>query len=489
MMEQLSAFMFKIKNLVLVAMFFSVALAQGFQPPSDVRNVVATPKDGAVELSWDPATDPDGVVVRYKVYYGVTAVTEEGGAYDQEIDTQSDNNSFEVTNLINNDTYYFGVTAVDEQGNESELYSVEVSATPTASTSGGSGGSASGAPILQSATHIAPNRILVVMSEPVRLANPREEAYELTEDSTGNEIQILNALIDSEEITLIVDPASLTVDEDYLVTATTGVTDFDDNPVSSGIVDSVQFTALEVFAAIEEDEPGEEEEEETLLEEEPEVEPEPLLIEDEPAGEPITPDDFGIFFLDSNDTNSETADFLDQLLAPENPINNLDDTPSEPSLADQFPLGDPLAPAESVLNQTPDLSAAPDQKPPQDARNLSADTSNFQSGSVVVSWTPALDLDSDIKDQILYTRVGLGAWDQGLSLGKDVSQTTITVEPNQNYQVRLVTVDNAGNESFGAAFEFSTTLTQSGGGQGTVIALSIIAVLGFMMLFAGGRRA
>lgn len=458
--------------------------AQGLQPPSDVRNVTATPQDSAVELSWDAATDPDGVVVRYKVYYGVTPVTEEGGNYDQEVDTQSDDTTYTVGNLVNDNTYYFGVTAVDEQGNESELYSVEVSATPT---DGSSGSGDNGSPILQSAVHSAPNQILVVMSEPVRLANPREEAYELTADATENVIPILNAIVNSEQVTLYVDPASLVVDEDYLVTATTGVTDFDGNPVSSGIVDSVQFRALEVFESEPEETPIEEEEE-TLLEEEEEVpEEEPPAEEEETS--PPTPDDFGTFFLDDTDTGSDTSNFLDELLAAENPINNLEDDFLEPAAEETSTNPTPTVPPNNQIESEPDMSAASDVMPPQDARNLAADTSNFQSGSVAITWTPALDVDNDIKDQILYTRVGLGAWDNGLSLGKDVEQTTISVQPNQNYQVRLVTVDEAGNESFGAAFDFSTTLNQSGGGQGTVIALTVLALFGFMMLFAGGRRA
>ena len=92
--------------LALLPFCMGSVLAQVLEPPSDVRNVTATPKDKAVELKWDAATDEDGVVVRYKVYYGVTTVTEEGGTYDQEVDTQSDATSYEVTNLINDNTYY-----------------------------------------------------------------------------------------------------------------------------------------------------------------------------------------------------------------------------------------------------------------------------------------------------------------------------------------------------------------------------------------------
>ncbi len=439
-----------------------------------MRNVAATARDRAIELTWDEATDEDGVVVKYKVYYGVTSVKEEGESYDQEVDTQSDSTSFEVGNLVNNDTYYFGVTAVDDQGNESDLYSVEVSATPKSETT-----TAGASPILQSAVHTASNRILVVMSEPVKLADPVTEAFDLTEDATGASIPILNVQINSEQVTLIIDPSVLIVGEFYRVTATTGVTDFDNNPVSSGVVDSVEFKAQEHFTAP----PAEEKpaEEETLLEEDPEE----SLIDDKLETTPKSPNNFGSFFLDNSGSGSDTANFLDGLLAPENSINNLETVDSEPVVKPVTQLVE----TPVVQNEISSLSSAPDLIPPQDARNINADTSNFESGEVVVSWQPAFDIDGDIKDQILYTRVGLGTWDKGLSLGKDVSQAKISVQPNQNYQVRLVTVDISGNESFGAPFEFSTTLSQSGGGQGTVVVLTIITILGFFFLFAGGRRA
>lgn len=446
--------------------------AQTLQEPADVRNVQAVGLDGAVRLTWDAASD-DGLVTSYKVYYGVTSVQNEGENYDQEIDITSSDTSYEVTNLINDDTYFFAVTAVDDQGLESLNYSVETFATPTS-------GKAGAAPFLVSAAHTAPNKILVVMSEPIQIDDP-VEAFELTEDFSGEPVSVLNTLVNSQQATLIVDASSMLPSNTYRVTATTGVTDFDGNPVSSGVVDSVEFTAQSDFTSDEPDPPAEEPEvavPEELIDEPVEEEE---IIDDESAQEP---DDLSSFFLD-NTKNSDTADFLDSLLNPENPINNLDGQ-TEASLTTEIPAVEDPNPIDN--SETEDLSSAPDQIPPQDARSLAADTSNMDSGKVAVSWQPALDIDGDVKDQILYMRVGLGAWDEGVSLGKDLSQTMIAVVPNQNYQIRLVTVDNAGNESFGAAFNFSTTLSQSGGGQGTVIVLSVLAVLGFLFLFAGGRR-
>jgi hypothetical protein len=460
-----------------------VAAAQTLIPPSDVRNVTAEALDSSVQLNWDPATD-DGSIFSYKVHYGVNSVTQAGDTYDQEVLTGSSDTAYLVTNLLNDNTYYFAVTAVDDQGLESELYSVEVEATPLEAVD-----PSAGAPILQSAAHIEQTKILVVMSEPVQVDDPTS-AFEVVEDFTGARINVLNTQVNSQNVTLFVDANALLPNDIYRVTATVGVTDLDGNPVSSGVVDSVEFTAQSGFEVAPppppvEDPAEEEEEDETLLEEEDES-PEPIISDETPTNP--EPDDLDTFFLDDSRGSSDTADFLDSLLDPENPINNLETGNDLISEEDDSPVAQ--LPAEETQTPSGDgLSAAPDQIPPQDARNLSADASTASSGQVTVRWDKAVDLDNDIKDQVLYTRVGLGDWDQGLSLGKDVTQTTVAVVPNQNYQIRLVTVDTSNNESFGAAFEFSTTLNQSGGGGGTVIALSVLAALGLMFLFAGGRRA
>jgi|GEM_PF-1241459 len=457
-----------------VALMVTVAGVVSAAEPSDVRNVTAEGLDGAVRLTWDEATD-DGLVVGYKVHYGVTTVTEEGDTYDQEVNTFSEESSFDVENLINNNTYFFAVTAVDDEGLESELYSVEVSATPK--SSGGDG-----APILISATHTAANKVLLIMSEPVQLDDPTT-AFDLSDTFTEVKVPILNTLINSQQLTLVLDPASLTPGRKYTLTATTGVTDFDGNPVSSGVVDSVEFDAVGEFETPVVEPPASDDEEDNDEDEE-EFEEE-LLIEEEPVIEtPAEPNDLNTFFLDDSQGNSDTANFLDSLLSPDNPINNLERF--EPEAETTTETSTPSVP---TANETQNLSSAPDQVPPQDARNLLADTSMAPSGQVQISWTPAVDIDGDIKDQVLYTRVGLGVWDTGISLGKGVSNATINVDQNENYQIRLVTLDEANNESFGAAFEFSTTLNQSGGGQGSVVALTVLAALGFFFLFVGGRKA
>jgi hypothetical protein len=100
---------------------------------------------------------------------------------------------------------------------------------------------------------------------------------------------------------------------------------------------------------------------------------------------------------------------------------------------------------------------------------------------VVLNWDRSLDLDNDVADQVLYTKIGLGEWDTGFSIGKNLNTIEFEVITEQNYEIKLVTVDLAGNESLGISTSFSTKLSKSGSG-GFVIALSVAILVGFMVV-------
>ncbi len=128
-----------------------------------------------------------------------------------------------------------------------------------------------------------------------------------------------------------------------------------------------------------------------------------------------------------------------------------------------------------------------DTTPPGDATNLAIDLSPFRSeGFGVLTWDPAFDVDEDIIDQVLFTRQGLGVWDDGYSLGKGVDTIEIEIDPEQNYEVRLVTVDKAGNRSRGIELPFSTALTQTGPGV-IWVSLALIALF-FLGIFYKRRH-
>lgn len=97
--------------------------------PSSVANVVVKEvTENSVELTWDKATD-NTAVTEYKVYYGQSSVQADGGYYDTEKLTKSDDTEYVLEDLAADTKYYIAVTALDANGNESYNYSIEVVAT------------------------------------------------------------------------------------------------------------------------------------------------------------------------------------------------------------------------------------------------------------------------------------------------------------------------------------------------------------------------
>ena len=133
--------------------------------------------------------------------------------------------------------------------------------------------------------------------------------------------------------------------------------------------------------------------------------------------------------------------------------------------------------------------AAPDTTSPIEAMNLSVDSQRIQSeGIAVLSWKKSLDLENDMADQILYVREGLGAWDSGYSIGKNIETLELDVEKGQNYEFKVVSVDTTGNRSESRVFSFSTKLPQSGpaGMIGVFVAIFVLSTLGIL---SSRRRA
>ena len=123
-----------------------------------------------------------------------------------------------------------------------------------------------------------------------------------------------------------------------------------------------------------------------------------------------------------------------------------------------------------------------DIQPPLDATNLTVDKSNLKNRSTVtLRWKKSVDLDGDVVDQVFYVKKGNGDWDNGYSIGKDLEEMVFDVDKNTNYEVKIVTVDQAGNRSAGVSQTFSTeTLATSG--PGMFITLAIVAVIMFFFL-------
>ena len=236
--------------------------------PSEVENLVATPGDRKVDLQWDSATDSDGIVIGYKLYYGTSPVQNEGDFYEDEVE-MSDETSYLLEGLSNGVPYYFAVTAIDDEDNESESYSVEVSATPS-----GSGSSTTGLTVA-SATQKLNTQVDVQMSAPVQITS-QTDAFILEKAATFDEVEILDVSAAGSMVTLTVADGSLAVGETYRVIATSAVEDLLGNPVSSGITDSAEFVAANIIPP---------------PEPEPEPEPEPFFDSDPVDYVPAAPKD------------------------------------------------------------------------------------------------------------------------------------------------------------------------------------------------------
>jgi len=130
-----------------------------------------------------------------------------------------------------------------------------------------------------------------------------------------------------------------------------------------------------------------------------------------------------------------------------------------------------------------------DTTAPLDVTNLQVDSRALgQTGMVTLTWTPALDISQDIMDQVLYVREGLGAWDSGYSLGKNVGSVDLEVLENQNYQVKIVTVDSVGNRSNGALTSFSTDLSATGPEQLWFFIIGLVVAV-FLFFFLAREAA
>ena len=215
-----------------------VAFAADTSFPSDVESVEALPDEGAVSLSWDPATD-DTAVTGYKIYSGLSSVQTDGGSYtfgDKDVGNVV---SYKMTGLSNNVTYYFVVTAYDAAGNESEYYSNEVEATPTSASDADTT-----SPTVSKAEAISSTMVEVNFSEAVVLPENGADAFSV-ESTDGTALLILDAYNSSDDakvVFLITDEQ--TAGSQYILTA--GISLSDEAATQSLVELQIQESSQEV---------------------------------------------------------------------------------------------------------------------------------------------------------------------------------------------------------------------------------------------------
>ncbi len=132
---------------------------------------------------------------------------------------------------------------------------------------------------------------------------------------------------------------------------------------------------------------------------------------------------------------------------------------------------------------------APDIIPPIEAMNLTVNTDRIASDAIAeLSWDKSIDLENDVVDQILYVKEGLGSWDSGYSIGKEINTIELDIKVGKNYEYKIVTVDASGNRSESSVYSFTTKLAQSGpaGMAGIFIAILLVGIFG---LYSSRRRA
>ena len=208
-------------------------------PPGDVENLKAIAGNGKVTLTWNEATDNVGVK-GYKIYYGTNSVTTDGGSYTFAPVDVGNKTVHELTGLTNNKKYYFAVTAYDAS-QESDNYSVEVSATPADAAV-----SDTEAPKVVKAEAVDMVTVKVTFSESIKLPTVKPEtSFTVKSDVTNINLEVKSAELDKTDAsnkTVLLTTAEQVDKTNYILTAGIEVKDLAQNPIVSGNSDTAGFT-------------------------------------------------------------------------------------------------------------------------------------------------------------------------------------------------------------------------------------------------------
>ena len=490
--------------MMMMLMVAPAAMAQAdSEPPTDVENVRATAENGSVRLTWNVAKDND-IVAGYKIYYGREAVTEPGQDYESEIDA-GNKITYTVEGLENGMTYYFALTAYDVTGNESENYSVEVSATPMAYAQD------TESPIVVKAEAIDKYTVLVTFSEAVSLpSTDPQSAFYIVDDATSLSLNVLAAALNLQDATgksILLTTATQKAGANYVLTAGIQVTDKAGNPVQSGTSDTAVFTG-------------------TALEPKVIVPDGDLLAAAEDTTGPSlidvqVPDDTHIkiafsevvelgptpaasFIITEEADSQKLLNVLSAVLSDEGDVVTLTTDPQKAINYNLIVMEDVTdeagnmidvannatvffggAPAE-VVDETPtivDESPLADVTPPEDATNLQAKL--LEDMLAMLTWTPSLDTAGDLANYILYRSTDGTVYGEGVVLNPTDREYTLKgLVSDVTYFFKLTAKDAAGNESKGVTTAFKLELPKTG----PELALLLLGSAGLGRLFIGKKK-
>ncbi len=213
--------------------------------PADVSGVEIKTGDKEATLKWKPSIDDDEID-HYNVYYDFLSVIDLDGNHAHVVEVDGEDNFVTVDGLINNRTYFFVVTAVDLADDESENYSLEVSAMPREEKKAELGLQ------LVSAEAIYDTEVVLSFSRSVILPEHPEIFFlirEVLEDYQRGEILPIKEAylsIGDEGERVVLETDWQISDQEYVVIAGVGITDFTGNPVKSGVTDSAYFLGTDV---------------------------------------------------------------------------------------------------------------------------------------------------------------------------------------------------------------------------------------------------
>lgn len=234
---------------VVAGLVFWAQLALAAGKPENVSGVEAVAIDSAsIGLTWKAAKDAEGGLVdHYRIYYGAKSVFEAGeGDYEKQVDTTDNKNSYVVTGLTPNTTYYFSVTAFSSDKIESGEYSLEASAKTPAAEGAPVATEDKTAPTVTNVSAPDKQHVKVIFSEAVQLpAEAAQTAFTITEQLVPTKtLEVKKAAMDATDTTnktVTLETADQTENLNYIVTAGIAVKDAAGNPIVSGSTDSGLF--------------------------------------------------------------------------------------------------------------------------------------------------------------------------------------------------------------------------------------------------------
>ncbi|MFA6023911.1 MAG: fibronectin type III domain-containing protein [Candidatus Gracilibacteria bacterium] len=439
--------------------------------PSTVEGLEAVPGDAEVTLSWDAATDDNGVE-GYLVYTGLQSVAENGGAYTFPSSDAGNATSYTVDNLSNSVTYYFAVTAYDEDGNESEFYSKEVEATPESTEIADYT-----APTVKEASAITASLVEVQFSEPVELPTDASSAFALV-STVGNGLQVIDAYLSDDPSTVFLVTEIQEAGMEYELTAGIGISDESGNPIESGTSDTAYFTGSGLVK--EETTPVDTEKSSTsfVLEEVTATETNELVLV---FSEEVVAAAVDSFSIQLEDDATETVEVLAVSIDDEDPtevtliteemeagmdyVLSLDDSVFNTD-------GDSVSEADRSMDFTAKTLEIADLIAPEDITNFLSEATD--ESTVLLTWTASADTAGDLAEYLLYQSM-----DNGMSFGDALELASSAVEyevddltPGKTYTFKVTAVDENGNESEGMLT--TVTLPESGPGLLVLGALSLL---------------